>query len=378
MATSEKDNPTLMDKALNLLAEKLTNPTSGEDAKQPINSAIAKCHKETNKIYIALTIDDGPRSAITPKFVEFLDKNNIPATWYIVRTNVEAIGDSYYKTLKEMQDRGHEIAIHEALPESENTEKILSGVKKDAEHIPVFPTDHKDYGKSYYKDVNDWARHIKEFKQLLNSKGINVNFIRIPGGLDTELAHMISKIDLNGLSKNEMISYINKSKADRGIKYNEVYGNLKAHIKRRMKVKEVTQEEIVSYINKNKTDIEVKNHNAYDKLNIFATALEDVGLKSWGSKRIRNDKKDIALNYIAPLSWTSEISSKKGDIQKDLEDRLLRFNEKGEVIKPTHYPYIVVLTHDNNGYLSNFKKEIKAVVNKSLIEKNQETYHLNS
>lgn len=315
--------------SMSKLSQRLTHPATGEDAKNPIDSSIATCPKETNKIYIALTIDDGPRSAITPKFVEFLDKNNIPATWYIVRTNVEAIGDSYYKTLKGMQDRGHEIAIHEALPEAENTKEILSGVKKDAEHIPVFPTDHKSYGKSYYKDVNDWARHIKKFKNLLSSKGINAKFIRIPGGVDSQLRQMKRKMKLKSISTKEMIEYINKSRSERDKKTGE----------------------------------------PYDRLNKFASALKESGLKSWGGG-MRSSSKEKALNYITALSWTSEISSNESNVIEDLEGRLRRFNKKGKITNPVVYPYSVVLTHDNKGYFDNFKKTMELIIQRSLKEKN--------
>ena len=165
MATQEKDKPTLIERTLNVLAEKLTDPTSGEDAKQPINSAIAKCPKETNKIYIALTIDDGPLPRYTPHFVKFLDDNKIPATWYIVRSNIEEhIGDKYYQTLQYMQskvdEKGkpknyHEIAIHEAFPYSErNNTAILSEKMADPDHVNIFPSSNTNH-PVFYNNVED-------------------------------------------------------------------------------------------------------------------------------------------------------------------------------------------------------------------------------
>ncbi len=47
------------------------------------------CKKKTNKKIFAITFDDGPNKEFTPKFLDVLNKENIPATFFCIGKNIE-------------------------------------------------------------------------------------------------------------------------------------------------------------------------------------------------------------------------------------------------------------------------------------------------
>ncbi|MFJ8263218.1 polysaccharide deacetylase family protein [Rummeliibacillus sp. NPDC094406] len=81
-----------------------------------INSILAKpfkvevrkpIKKKSNKL-VALTFDDGPSDAVTPKVLKILKKHNIKATFFMVGSQVNANP----KMAKQVQEAGHEIGNH--------------------------------------------------------------------------------------------------------------------------------------------------------------------------------------------------------------------------------------------------------------------------
>ena len=62
----------------------------------------------TNEPLIALTFDDGPAAATTPKLLEILREKNVKATFFMIGKNVAA----HPLIAKEVADDGHEIASH--------------------------------------------------------------------------------------------------------------------------------------------------------------------------------------------------------------------------------------------------------------------------
>jgi peptidoglycan/xylan/chitin deacetylase (PgdA/CDA1 family) len=57
---------------------------------------------------VALTFDDGPNPAITPKLLDLLDRHNVRATFFVIGRSVRA-----FPTLaKDIADRGHVIGNH--------------------------------------------------------------------------------------------------------------------------------------------------------------------------------------------------------------------------------------------------------------------------
>lgn len=77
-------------------------------------------HSDTSDKIVCLTFDDGP-SQNTPKVLDILDKYNIKATFFVVKTDNEEFIPYY----KEIVERGHTIAIHTA---SHNYKKIYASV----------------------------------------------------------------------------------------------------------------------------------------------------------------------------------------------------------------------------------------------------------
>lgn len=57
---------------------------------------------------IYLTFDDGPSDKVTPKILDILKKENVPATFFIVGKHAETRKD----ILKRAHDEGHTLAVH--------------------------------------------------------------------------------------------------------------------------------------------------------------------------------------------------------------------------------------------------------------------------
>ncbi len=58
--------------------------------------------------HVALTYDDGPDSASTPAFLALLERYDATATFFLLGAHVRA----HRGLVREMADRGHEIAVH--------------------------------------------------------------------------------------------------------------------------------------------------------------------------------------------------------------------------------------------------------------------------
>lgn len=63
---------------------------------------------DTNKKVVALTFDDGPDATYTPKILEVLHKNRVPATFFVLGSQV----DKHPKVLQWIYKAGHEIGNH--------------------------------------------------------------------------------------------------------------------------------------------------------------------------------------------------------------------------------------------------------------------------
>lgn len=74
---------------------------------------------------IALTFDDGPHLFYTPKLLEILRKENVPATFFLVGIQIK----NHPELTRQIIQAGHEVAIHtynhRPLPELTNTEIVL-------------------------------------------------------------------------------------------------------------------------------------------------------------------------------------------------------------------------------------------------------------
>lgn len=63
---------------------------------------------ETNLPYLALTFDDGPHPANTPRLLDLLKAKNVKATFYVVGTNAKR----YPEIMRRIVAEGHEIGNH--------------------------------------------------------------------------------------------------------------------------------------------------------------------------------------------------------------------------------------------------------------------------
>lgn len=70
----------------------------------PIPAAANNCSKKR----IVLTFDDGPHPKQTRQILDFLDKYQIKATFFVIGVNVK----QYPDVVREVLDRGHEIGNH--------------------------------------------------------------------------------------------------------------------------------------------------------------------------------------------------------------------------------------------------------------------------
>lgn len=96
-----------------------------------------------------LTFDDGP-SYNTPKILDILDQYRIKATFFITGTH----SDSYHY-IKEICDKGHVLGLH---------------------------TFSHDY-ENIYTSIASYMKDLKKIKKLVRDKtGIDVHYIRFPGG----------------------------------------------------------------------------------------------------------------------------------------------------------------------------------------------------
>ncbi len=65
-------------------------------------------HKENEDMKIAITFDDGPHKTKTPEILDILKEHQVPATFFVVGSCVEAYPDIIRRELSE----GHEIGNH--------------------------------------------------------------------------------------------------------------------------------------------------------------------------------------------------------------------------------------------------------------------------
>jgi peptidoglycan/xylan/chitin deacetylase (PgdA/CDA1 family) len=63
---------------------------------------------ETNLPYLALTFDDGPHPAHTPRLLDILKAKNVKATFYVIATNAKR----YPEIMRRIVAEGHEIGNH--------------------------------------------------------------------------------------------------------------------------------------------------------------------------------------------------------------------------------------------------------------------------
>ena len=72
------------------------------------NAGVSFSHVMVSGNYIAMTYDDGPHPANTPRLLDMLAARNIKATFYVIGNNV----NKYPEVLRRTVSEGHEIGNH--------------------------------------------------------------------------------------------------------------------------------------------------------------------------------------------------------------------------------------------------------------------------
>ena len=134
-------------------------------------------------LMVAWTIDDGPRGTKTKKMMAEGLGGIKAATWYIQYSNMANGWDKKVARLKEVQEQGGEIAIHSFLP--------------NHDHHTWFPIrgSHPAYSTPYADASQDRIiADLTSFKGKLNEAGIRAKFVRLPGGLVSELVFYLKSL----------------------------------------------------------------------------------------------------------------------------------------------------------------------------------------
>ena len=130
-------------------------------------------------IRVAWTFDDGP-TPLMPSMIEALGGDVASTTWFIMYDKLlQGPGlDENLIMLKNIQDNGGEIGMH-----SFNQDSAMS-------HAFWFPsTDSDDHS---YSSIDDAMAALKTFYQLLTDNGLVIKFVRLPGGLISELTKYLN------------------------------------------------------------------------------------------------------------------------------------------------------------------------------------------
>lgn len=124
-------------------------------------------------IHVAWTMDDGPTPATPQMKATIADR---PTTWFIMRNQLGTGTDETrnLNDLKDLQAKGHEIAIHSSHPTQA--------------HVAWFPVEVAPAVPKAYATVAEAMAHLTEFVKLLKDNGIQPKFVRMPGGEITEVS----------------------------------------------------------------------------------------------------------------------------------------------------------------------------------------------
>lgn len=121
---------------------------------------------------VYLTFDDGP-SQYTGEILDILDKNDVKATFFVVKSEDE----QYWKYYDQIVERGHTLAMHSYTHVYEDVYKSKESFINDVENIHDFLYDETGVDCRYYRfpggssnSVSDVD--ISEFIEYLDSRGI--------------------------------------------------------------------------------------------------------------------------------------------------------------------------------------------------------------
>ncbi len=151
-----------------LAAKKTTTTTKAATTQKPStdSSVTLPAAKPSAGKTVYLTFDDGP-SRYTPEILDVLDKYGVKATFFV-------INGRYNSTMKDIVDRGHQIALH---------------------------TYSHDYKKIYSSDTAYFNDLQKIHDVVLKETGVDARVIRFPGGSSNTVSKNHSKGIMSRITK---------------------------------------------------------------------------------------------------------------------------------------------------------------------------------
>jgi peptidoglycan/xylan/chitin deacetylase (PgdA/CDA1 family) len=182
--------------------------------------------KGKKTILIAWSFDDGPTDH-TKRLMSELGINNV--TWFVVKANLLTKTGKWKENMKRYNGvvaAGGEVGIH--MQDEKIDQKFWFPAKGTA-------------GKDYYATIEEAMADLKTFHGELNKEGLDAKFIRLPGGLTSELQKYATHV---GFTKNlrkvanaiqagqafSTLGYPNKTEAEKKIfkKLNAGYNKMLA------------------------------------------------------------------------------------------------------------------------------------------------------
>lgn len=139
----------------------------------------AKVKDPQRVVRLAWTFDDGPTTATNSMEGAI---GAIPGTWFVMRNQLRAGGDEKkaLAALLDKQKKGSEIGIHAFHP--------------DKAHHAWYPVTVAAAVPQAYNSVDDAMVDLTTFTGVLRAAGIDVKFVRMPGGEVTELQKHLEKL----------------------------------------------------------------------------------------------------------------------------------------------------------------------------------------
>lgn len=180
--------------------EKTTLEESDKTETGTDNKEIAGDPKGKKTILIAWSFDDGPHKN-TDGLRENLGFNN--TTWFIVRTNMKNSTGGWEENVeryKEIQKSGGEIGIH---AQHETIDHIVwFPVNNTNDEYPIKGTEKY----TAYDSMTKAMEELKEFKEELNDDEIYPKFVRLPGGLKSQLLYYAKHIGLKTFTEQNNVA----------------------------------------------------------------------------------------------------------------------------------------------------------------------------
>ena len=168
METTEKDKIGIVESTSELPSDEPTSeteaivtnpPPSIEDVKPNEDGIVIPATVNLQGATVYLTFDDGP-NAYTPQILDVLDAYGVKATFFVMNNG------SYNKYMKDIVNRGHQIALH----------------TYSHKYASVYASDN-----AYYEDLGKISAIVKE------QTGVDTRLIRFPGGTSNTVSKSYCK-----------------------------------------------------------------------------------------------------------------------------------------------------------------------------------------